>query len=554
MYKWFSMRAVIPFIFILLLSYLAEAQTSSLNRPHDPVVLTGNLLQPLRPYTPEQIVGFRFNQGVWTQIPVQVDEKALLDIVLPYGDLSILFGIPPSYSNPKTFLFCDSSTYTGIDPLPLIDYDDELVFLAKDAGGESDGSFPQGVLDSICTKVTIIDPLGGRGYVYLLINDGSLTQNAGLNYITVSTDLPATSGFPTNLHITNYENTFVSTDRYSWHFSSEWVSDMLSLSVGNGFNLLDRHKCFLSDTSCSRTEDTFSEAENAFVISKTGPVRYIRSYMGANSGPLTQRTHIFYQGRQDIITDLRVHSIGGFYDTFDWNSSAEGMIYKNDLNPEGVVTDGIPDAIVDGDIQWEQLAGEQGTITTIHRRTTTISEDEAVFTSFYDDNLANPVSNCSGDGQSWAESGISVEFGDGICTDPLLFGCKGSPYFRMLQTRRTLYLDPPFGSVEMASIYNQNTDHPLEVTVGECGLVVSLSEIKHENEPQIYPNPGKGMLNIDTPNAVELSVFNNSGQKIKDLFVPENGATIFLENAGVYTLIFTMPGGNRVQKRVVVIR
>jgi len=54
------------------------------------------------------------------------------------------------------------------------------------------------------------------------------------------------------------------------------------------------------------------------VTSKVRPVRVIRSYLGANSGPNTQRTHIFYDRREDIVTNLRVHSIPSIMDFFDY--------------------------------------------------------------------------------------------------------------------------------------------------------------------------------------------------------------------------------------------
>ena len=40
-------------------------------------------------------------------------------------------------------------------------------------------------------------------------------------------------------------------------------------------------------------------------------MRAIRSYVGANSGPLTERTHVFYRDRYTIVTDLRVHAVPG---------------------------------------------------------------------------------------------------------------------------------------------------------------------------------------------------------------------------------------------------
>ncbi len=38
---------------------------------------------------------------------------------------------------------------------------------------------------------------------------------------------------------------------------------------------------------------TFSAAEGAFIVNKSGPVRALRAYIGANSGPYTGRLHVF---------------------------------------------------------------------------------------------------------------------------------------------------------------------------------------------------------------------------------------------------------------------
>ena len=49
---------------------------------------------------------------------------------------------------------------------------------------------------------------------------------------------------------------------------------------------------------CGRTEDTFDDAEGAFIANKVGPVRAIRSYIGANSGPLhPARAHLLRAAR-----------------------------------------------------------------------------------------------------------------------------------------------------------------------------------------------------------------------------------------------------------------
>ena len=52
-------------------------------------------------------------------------------------------------------------------------------------------------------------------------------------------------------------------------------------------------------------------------------MRAIRSYIGANSGPLTQREHVFYDGRSDVRTFLRVHAIPGL-DFLDYRPRRPG--------------------------------------------------------------------------------------------------------------------------------------------------------------------------------------------------------------------------------------
>jgi hypothetical protein len=75
-----------------------------------------------------------------------------------------------------------------------------------------------------------------------------------------------------------------------------------------GADILDRHKNLFAPGNCVRSEDTFSAAEGAFIVNKSGPVRALRAYIGANSGPYTGRLHVFYARRELITTYLRVHA------------------------------------------------------------------------------------------------------------------------------------------------------------------------------------------------------------------------------------------------------
>lgn len=463
------------FLSFLLLSSSLFAQ-SSLTRINDPVVLHGIQLPAYLGLSPADIVAFKFDAGTWFQIPMQVDEKDLIDIVQPYGPLASQAGSPPSPSNPKILVYCDPNTHVGNDSDLSFDSDDELVFMLKDAGSQSDGSEPNGVLIGTCMELSITDPLGGSGYVYLFQNDGSLQQDAGQSYLSYSSDVMNTNGFPAHASGANPENTEISSSKYSWHFSAEWVSDEFRIMLGDNSDILDRYKNFFSNSTCGRHEDSFSNAENAFITVKSGPIRVIRSYMGANSGPLTQRTHLFYEGRQDVFTDLRVHNIPSIYDAFDYNSNANGMSYTNELNTTPIIIDGNQDVLNSGLPTWELITGNPGSISILHRvQTDMIVPTDGSFVNYYDDNDSNPASDCTGDGEAWSTSGVGIVFGN-VCTDPIGGGCGiNNANYRELQSQRFIYVDGPNAASNLAADYNTQFNNPIQIEANSCnGVAVNL--------------------------------------------------------------------------------
>ena len=95
------------------------------------------------------------------------------------------------------------------------------------------------------------------------------------------------------------------------------------------------------------------------MINKSGPIRAIRTYVGANSGPYTERQNVFYDRREDITTFLRVHPIPGVMDFFDYSPAASGMTYRNDFNQAGIRINGMPDSPNAGAPTWEQVTGRR---------------------------------------------------------------------------------------------------------------------------------------------------------------------------------------------------
>ncbi len=236
----------------------------------------------------------------------------------------------------------------------------------------------------------------------------------------------------------NPENSTVTTPYYTDHFSDRWLNDQLKVTTAgsSGVDILDRAKAQFAPGNCGRSEDTFDDAEGAFIANKSGPVRAIRSYIGANSGPLTQREHIFYEQREDIRTFLRVHAIPGVMDYFDYSPAASGMTYKNNLNTGGVTIDGTPDTVATaGALTWESVDGGQGGLSIVHTNQT----DIAGFGSssyYFDDSTPGSGAEfqCTGDSTAYGNSGpwITQSIPN---TDP-----RTTPFNSLLATR-TLYFE-----------------------------------------------------------------------------------------------------------------
>ena len=96
---------------------------------------------------------------------------------------------------------------------------------------------------------------------------------------------------------------------------------------------------FGKDT-CGRCVFTFKHGGTGFIVNKAGPVRAIRSWVGANSGTITQRESVMYEQREDLRTYLRVHQIPGIMDYVTYTEDLP-LVFYNCNNEEGIVVDGV---------------------------------------------------------------------------------------------------------------------------------------------------------------------------------------------------------------------
>ena len=320
--------------------------------------------------------------------------------------------------------------------------------MAKDAGGVASGADPNGVVAGSGRAIAIVDPLGNpTGYIYLFLTDGTLSPAAGKNYADYTYRL--TSGNYKQTYNTGGNNPETSTgvtSRYRVGFKDRWIHDETRITVGTatGVDILDRHKVAFAPGVCSRSTDTFSAGGGAIIASIDGPVRAIRSVLGANSGSTTQRDWTMYEGRMDVTTFIRVHAIRSLFINIDWSPAAVGMTYHDNLNPGGVTVDGKPDTMNAGHLTWQLLTGKPGSVTIARHHKTDIPNWIAKQSSFYDDDATPSWTQCTGDAFAFATAGSYVSSGVPN-TDPL----RGPA--NSLTDAQTLYYEAPGVTTSLAA-------------------------------------------------------------------------------------------------------
>ena len=478
---------------------------STLARPEEPVVLDGSALPKLAGTAPAHVVGFAWDSKKWNQIPTQVDQRDWVNpgqilnrptsayAKLPGGaDYKVLVYTNPATPSPG---YSWTPTYTGVAGHTTLGPDDEVSFLSNDAGvlAPAGTAAPAGVDASSLEQVKVVDSLvaGDIGYVYLFSSPGLTGGGAGTDGVAYSFSLDsgdyestyhmgAGAQAPNNSILPNPEHSTVTTPSYSLAFGDRWLNDGLAISTGGATdtNILERGRVQFAPGVCGRSEDTFdnviasSPYEAGFIVNLSGPVRAIRSSMGANSGQYTVTSDVFYPQREDTTVDLRVHTIPGAMVFDDLVTGTTGLTYSDSNLPGGVPIDGVPDTVPANPALWQMVSGPQGSLVTTQSLTTDIPSP-AASTYYLDQNPASPTP-CTGDAAAWGQNGVELTGSGGsslACTDPTIYGSGSCPTVSgrttaySLSSTRHRYFEAPGFTSSQASALASDTLTPLQTSV-----------------------------------------------------------------------------------------
>ena len=369
------------------------------NRYSDPTVDTGVAGGKGTPL--DRILAFRWTGSSWEEVPIQVDEQ-----FTRYLDNSASGFSPYSGQDQHTTYAFDREGFrwraerpdnpciaqpdspVAKDPVAGLDHNDEVAFMAADAGRLAPAGVkrPEAVTD--LKVVAIVDPVTrSRKYVYVGRSDGSRKPrfDATNGYVRYERDANANFYEFSESSYRDYGNApvgmtcdaqgnptgkvgrrrprdyaTVTTDRYRFRYDGRWLMTKIQIALhakdSYGPDLVDRWKARAfaqdpgSETPCCgfEEEDTNWGGSSTLLGERVGPVRAIRETWGADSGTNVIRRETFYRREVRQKTFLRVHVIppaDGIYAQWDFNAGRVSRFF-NANKPKGVAIDGRNDEVM----------------------------------------------------------------------------------------------------------------------------------------------------------------------------------------------------------------
>jgi hypothetical protein len=361
---------------------------SGSNNAHNGVMLypAAELPAPMG-IDPARFAAYAWNGSTFVEIPVQVDQRFPHFLANAASDFALYSGTDEELNYEWDLERWDNSDPNGCtavyvkgrrDPVTGFDDDDELVFMAADAGTMAPpGLRPEGDdldPDEPARLVRLVDPLRPQAerVVYLALKrEGATSAFHGReHYVSYLRDEDADQwidrGFfreddPEKLGTSNTgygpnrsgvvcdangprlssdrfprDGVTVTTDTYQWYASGRWmVRDLKIRDADNplllGNDLIDRWKGRAFQQSPDSTisvvgfedEQVNWEANSTLIGERIGPVRAIRAVWGADSGTNVTKTESFYRDGIGYRYRVRVHPIpaDGLYTSWDYNRS-----------------------------------------------------------------------------------------------------------------------------------------------------------------------------------------------------------------------------------------
>ncbi len=357
------------------------AQPAALERELDPVVITGAHMEAFRHTPLDELALYAYEGGDWLPIPFQIDEVTA------------------------------SGSYTTTED-GLLDENDELVFMAVDAGSSVNNlTWPDDAESKLYSRyvITAEDPLNpaDQGWVYLFRS--TTLPRSDQSYVTW-----------------NHIQQSLTAEFYTAAFDPDDFVGLANLTVNGSPDVLDRQKLRVnlvltpSNLTIKLTEESLSlffPDPIYITLTNVGAVRAI----GGGGGPTLNVFYGFYGGRMELRLGVDLHDLigdmGGIHfqsvrTSLDLNNpGTSGMFpatYYDANRPAGVPIDGAVDSVPTAPPnEWFQTSGAIGTLVHV----LDVEPGSGVRTNYYLDN-GSLNNQDTGDQRSYADAGIMISAPD----------------------------------------------------------------------------------------------------------------------------------------------
>jgi hypothetical protein len=350
-----------------------------------------------------ELVLYAYQAGVWTPIPFQIDERT--------NDIT------------GTYVISDDG---------LLDANDELVFMAADAGDSvsNNSNWPNDAASQAYPRyaIQVTDPLslGSEAWAYLY-RSATLTRSNN-SYVTW-----------------NQAAQVMTATSYIAAFDPANFVGLASLKLnGNPADILDRQKIRVKPP----IPIVLTEASlTAFIpptitLSVVGPVRAVRNDSALNLALYGLRLDF------DVLFDLS--TLGGFgiefiRNSLDLNPVMSGSTYYDSNNTTALIN-GAPDTVpTTPRVDWYQVisgTSPGGFVLTVP----SINPSGGTVSNYYKDDSAID-SDDTGDKQSYGDAGLIID----------------NPG-QLIQFRQVAYILPTSTTTNVGSIYFNRVNNPLVAT------------------------------------------------------------------------------------------
>ncbi len=503
------------FILICCLFIFANINEAQINRPYEPIVITGDTLSEFFNYEIGRLHSYAYdaNSDSWKMIPFQIDE------------------VDSSAKEEEKYFQPETDSILG----GVLDFDDELVFMARDLGDRAPTNRWIENTDSIRYEFEFIDPIDmSSSYLYLYYSKSITEPSSNASYFMnydISADRIITG---------TYEIGFSETGQ---------LGDMIirQEAGGSGEDILDRTKIrlyglitFIFPFPVPINESSII-ADSAYA--RVGPVRIIRNLeahfyydlgiLDPFNEPFVQTSFFYPWSSSFSITGIPIDDLQDYADllytrlSWDMNENATGMYFYCESNRNGILVDGsgkkegINYDSRKNDFDWTMITGSQGTMVNIFY-VPALGDSQRIF--YYDNNDDSLFTN--GDPTDFQpfliDTGDSVAYGD--CGYFLLNNIVGEEFDFIYHN----YFLPPDINPELASQLCNQTRHPLSYTTQtqkykpSTAIYHAASFSKYRFElHQNYPNPFNSStvisFSVSKPSNVSLVIYDLLGKQIKKL-------------------------------------